>query len=171
MTRIRIDLVLPSDYCHYETINQLNLSYPCDIYFFCFLSPFIFIFSLIFPLSSYLISTFPSFILLSSLFLPSPHPPHSSIFSYFPYFTIILTILKDLAAYILTVEIQSALDIVILRSPVHLDIVEGGERGGKLALLIVFFTLHISLAFCFSVALSSAFYHSLSLSLFLRLCV
>ena len=33
MTRIRIDLVLPSDYNHNETIDQLNLSYPCDIYF------------------------------------------------------------------------------------------------------------------------------------------
>ena len=29
-TRIRIDLVLPSDYNHNETIDQLNLSYPCD---------------------------------------------------------------------------------------------------------------------------------------------
>ena len=157
MTRIRIDLVLPSDYNHNETIDQLSLSYPCDIYFSCFLSPFIFIFSLISPS-----------ILLSYFYRPPP-PPFST--PTFPSSTIILTILKDLAAYILTVEIQSALDIVILRSPVHLDIVEGGERGGKLALLIVFFTLHISLAFCFSVALSSAFYHSLSLSLFLRLCV
>ena len=122
-----------------------------------------------YPPILFLLSLLSSSYLLSSF--PPPPPPHSSIFSYFPYFTIILTILKDLAAYILTVEIQSALDIVILRSPVHLDIVEGGERGGKLALLIVFFTLHISLAFCFSVALSSAFYHSLSLSLFLRLCV
>ena len=83
-----------------------------------------------------------------------------------PYFTIILTILKDLAAYILTVEIQSALDIVILRSPVHLDIVEGGERGGKRTLLIVSFCLYsASLPCCLFLCHSLFRFLSLSFSI------
>ena len=103
------------------------------------------------PLSSYLISTFPP-------------PPFST--PTFPSSTIILTILKDLAAYILTVEIQSALDIVILRSPVHLDIVEGGERGGKHALLIVSFCLYSASLLCFlSLCRSHFCFLSLSFSI------
>ena len=34
---------------------------------------------------------------------------------------------KEQAAYVLTIEIQSPIDIVILKSPVHLDLVDSGE--------------------------------------------
>ena len=83
-------------------------------------------------------------ILLSQLITFSPPysipvPSLSNIFSSLPilispthllllsFLFLLFYPLKDLAAYILTIEIQSALDLVILRSPVHLDIVEGGE--------------------------------------------
>lgn len=65
---------------------------------------------------------------LSNIFSSLPiliSPSHLLLLSSFLF--LLFYPLKDLAAYILTIEIQSALDLVILRSPVHLDIVEGGE--------------------------------------------
>ena len=43
---------------------------------------------------------------------------------------------QDLAAYVLTIEIQSPLDLILLRSPVMLDIVDSGEQHGIHLLLL-----------------------------------
>ena len=45
------------------------------------------------------------------------------------------TCLQDLAAYVLTIEIQSPLDLILLRSPVMLDIVDSGER--RISLFVI----------------------------------
>ena len=51
---------------------------------------------------------------------------------------------QDLAAYVLTIEIQSPLDLILLRSPVMLDIVDSGEQHGiHLLLLFVIYLFYV----------------------------
>ena len=66
---------------------------------------------------------------------------------------------QDLAAYVLTIEIQSALDLVILRSPVLLDIVESGEFTPLL------FVSPLSLYFVFTILFRCFFFAFLFLSI------
>ena len=62
--------------------------------------------------------------------------PKLLIFNLFIFFLSVHMNVQDLAAYVLTIEIQSPLDLILLRSPVMLDIVDSGEQHGMHLLLL-----------------------------------
>jgi len=59
-----------------------------------------------------------------------PPPPDFAVNSTF-------TLDADLAAYILTVEIQSPIDLLVLRSPIPLDLVESNLQSGSIVVSVV----------------------------------